>query len=455
MNRRWQLSTWLIALASASSIGFAGEIVPLPGTQPLTLQGDIASNLVAGVDRFLLHELDKSVEGRAKFWKRDFSSEKAYNQSIATNRARLAHILGVRDARKAFDGPELIGTTEQPALVGHGAGFEAFAVRWPAFGDVHGEGLLCLPVGKSAIADVVAIPDCEQSPEQLLGLVEGVEQSSQFARILAESGCRVLVPVLIDRSMGPHKGRANLTGREFLYRPAFELGRQLVGYEAQKVLAAVDWFDKQRKGGGKVGVFGYGEGGMLALYAGALDSRINAVGVSGYFDDRRDIWQGPIDRNVFGLLEQFGDAELASMVAPRALVIEACQGPESTVTGNGGGAPAKLVTPVLARVEKEVERARELVKGCNPAPSIELVVNKEGHGPCGSTEALEHFLRGLSPDAKLATAGRSPEHLRKGFDPKIRQQEQLHEIDRHNQWLLTESGYTREEFLKKLDNFYI
>src|SRR5688572_33313394 len=97
---------------------FAAEVTPLAGTQPLTLQGDIASNLVAGVDRFLLREIDKSVEGRAKFWKRDFSSAEAYNQSIATNRARLAHILGVREARKPFDGPELVGTTAQPALVG-------------------------------------------------------------------------------------------------------------------------------------------------------------------------------------------------------------------------------------------------------------------------------------------------------------------------------------------------
>ncbi len=31
----------------------------------------------------------------------------------------------------------------------------------------------------------------------------------------------------------------------------------------------------------KIGVFGYGEGGLIALYAAALDPRIDAVGVSG------------------------------------------------------------------------------------------------------------------------------------------------------------------------------
>jgi dienelactone hydrolase len=449
MNKSLLLS--LCAMVFLERGAFAADSSPLAGTQPLTLQGDIASNLVAGVDRFLLRELEKSVEGRAKFWKRDFSSPEAYNQSIATNRARLSHILGVRDARKPFDGPEFVATTGQPALIGRGAGYEVFAVRWPSFGDVHGEGLLCIPTARKIVANVVAIPDCEQTPEQLLGLMEGVPEASQFARRLAESGCRVLIPVLIDRNTGPHKGRSKLTAREFLYRSAYELGRTLVGYEVQKVLAAVDWFEKDRDTASKDGVFGYGEGGLVALYAAALDSRIEGVGVSGYFDDRRDIWQGPIDRNVFGLLEQFGDAELASMVAPRLLVIEACQGPERTIPGSGGGAPAKLVTPALERVEKEVGRARQLSNGCNPPAKIELIVTKDGRGPFGSEDALEKFSKGLSSEIQLSQQSKAPEHLRKQFDPKLRQQEQLHEIDRHNQWLLTESGYTREEFLKKLD----
>src|SRR5215831_1708656 len=86
---------------------------PLPGTKPLTMEGDIAAQLVEGVDKFLLREIDRSVERRAKFWKRDFTSAEAYDRSIEPNRKRLAHILGVRDARVPFDAPELVGTTSQ------------------------------------------------------------------------------------------------------------------------------------------------------------------------------------------------------------------------------------------------------------------------------------------------------------------------------------------------------
>src|SRR5436305_1242490 len=127
---------------------------PLSGTKQLTMDGDIAEQLVAGVDKFLLREIDKSVERRTKFWKRDFSSPEAYNKSIEPNRKRLAHILGLRDPRVPFDAPELIATTAQPALVGKGDGYEVFAIRWPAFGDVHGEGLLLVP-NKKPVADVV------------------------------------------------------------------------------------------------------------------------------------------------------------------------------------------------------------------------------------------------------------------------------------------------------------
>src|SRR5205085_5642770 len=138
------------------------------------------------------------------------------------------------------------------------------------------------------IAHVIAIPDADQTPEQLVGLAEGIPAKSQFARHLAENGCRVVVPTLISRKMEKRMGRANLTNREYLYRSAFELGRHLIGYEVQKVLAAVDWFAKEDGKDANIGVMGYGEGGMLALYAGALDTRIEAVYLTGYFDDRRN-----------------------------------------------------------------------------------------------------------------------------------------------------------------------
>src|SRR5260221_11709474 len=94
---------------------------------------------------------------------------------------------------------------------------------------------------------------------------------------------------------------------------------------------------------------------MLALYAGALDPRIHTVTVCGYFGNRQRIWEQPIDRNVFGLLEQFGDAELAAMIAPQGLVLEHGQAPEVKLPGQGG-APAHLLPPSRKEFHREAAR---------------------------------------------------------------------------------------------------
>src|SRR5204862_5556617 len=41
---------------------------PLAGTAPLTMEGDIAAQMVAGIDKFLLREIELSVQRREKFW---------------------------------------------------------------------------------------------------------------------------------------------------------------------------------------------------------------------------------------------------------------------------------------------------------------------------------------------------------------------------------------------------
>jgi dienelactone hydrolase len=332
--------------------------------------------------------------------------------------------------------------------VAKGAGFEVFAVRWPAFGDVTGEGLLLVPTNGVPKADVIAVPDCNQTPEEIAGLTQGVPSESQFARRLAESGCRVIIPALINRQ---HR-LENLTNREWLYRSAFELGRGLVGYEVQKVLACVDWFSNESGGAARIGVIGWGEGGLIAMYAGALDPRIDAVCVCGYFDNRDNIWQEPIDRNVFGLLEQFGDADLASMIAPRIFVVEAALGPEATIPG-GRGAPARVITPDIASVRSEFERAKVLVEGFEPTPRLELVISgDDGRGAYGSEPALSAFLKGLSSNSMLDSTDRKVELVGRLPDSAARHARQVHELDRHNQWLLRESQYVRQSnFWNKLN----
>jgi len=172
------------------------------------------------------------------------------------------------------------------------------------------------PVG-AVEACAVVLPDADQTPEQVL--------AGTFVRSLAESGVKVVIPTVIDLtsrwSGHPDIKMTKQPHREWIYRQAFHMGRHVIGYEVQKVLAAVDWF-RARHSGLRIGVSGQGEGGLVALYAAAADTRIDAALVGGYFASRQGIGTEPIYHNVWGLLTEFGDAELAAMIAPRGLVIE-------------------------------------------------------------------------------------------------------------------------------------
>ncbi|MFM7843475.1 MAG: hypothetical protein ACKPEY_04485 [Planctomycetota bacterium] len=456
----------LVLLAAADVVGQEKSGPPLPNTQPLTIEGDIASQLVDGVDKFLLREIDQSVARRAAFWKRDLSSPAAYDQSITANRQRLQQILGMRDPRVAPAAPQLIANTRHSSLLATGPGYEIHAIRWDVLAGVHGEGLLLQPTGRDAIAQVVAIPDADQTPEQLAGLAPGIPADAQFARKLAEQGCRVIVPVLINRELKQRappgrQGGARLTNREFIYRSAFELGRHLIGYEVQKVLAAIDGFTaaaapdpSNKPAAAPTVVIGYGEGGGIALYAAALDTRIQAAAVCGYFEPREQLWKQPLDRNVFGLLEQFGDAELAAMVYPRKLVIEAAAYPVVTLPSEGGG-PATLVRPTNAAVQAEFDRVptpnpnaqpnRQLIIA-DPAPATEPFAT-------AATVAALWKLSGVTP-ATSAAAGSAPSTLKPTgatIDVAQRQQRQLQELDLQNQLVLAESPYVRQAFMSRLD----
>ena len=451
----------IICTALSLSVDRWCKADPLLGTEPLTTKGDFVSMMESGMHRFLLDKTADSIQRRSVYWHRDLSSPERYAQSVAPNREHLAKILGVVDHRESFEAPDLLATTKQSALVGHGAGFDAYAIRWPVFGGIYGEGLLLIPKEKPAVSDVVAIPDADQTPEMLAGLMPGIAPESQFARRLAENGCRVVIPTIIDRSdtltIFPSGQKSNQSEREFIYRPAFEMGRTIIGYESEKILAIVDWFARDDGDRCNIGVIGYGEGGLLALNCGAIDPRIKATCVSGYFTSRQNLWQEPIYRNVFDLLREFGDAEIASMIAPRALIVDACKGPEidgppPAKDGRRGAAPGKLVSPPVAEVKAEFQRLKQFF-GANPSidHSVLHVSGDDGQGPFATDPVLSDFLRALDDEKELEPPAAAPEFLRKDFDPLPRMKRQIDQMQAFTQQLVHDSPKVRQQFWSKAD----
>ncbi len=454
-------------LVSRLVVNTVGQVPAFPGENiPLTLQGDLSAQMVAGIDRFLARETEHSVAERQTFWQRNFSSRDAYEKSVQPNRERFRKIIGASDPRLPFTALEYLSDTEATAKIAETDAYTVFAVRWPVFEGVFGEGLLLQPKGKVA-GRIIVIPDADQTPEMLVGLTPGITPELQSARRLAENDCEVIVPVLLDREDTWSGNRrlnrfTNQPHREWIYRQAYEMGRHVIGYEVQKVLAAVDWFDQKRSQGPesnnvsspKIGVVGYAEGGLIAFYSAALDSRISASLVSGYFDSRQHVWEEPIYRNVFGLLHEFGDAEIATLITPRGLVVEHSPspnilGPPPSRDGRRGAAPGKLSTPDYVAVKAEFKRAEALLQSSGKDfAQIELISGTGGTPACpGSDRALIAFLKQLGlPVEQIRASGPIPTNLRLQIDAAARQRRQVKQLEDHTQRLLRESEDVRGSF---------
>jgi dienelactone hydrolase len=434
---------------------------PLPGTSPLVLDRPLDVVMVDGINRFAERELAQSAAKRAVKWHRDFSSPFAYEKSVAPNRERLRTILGVVDPREAADSFEFIATTAASSKLARGSSYSIHAIRWRVMTGVMAEGLLLQP-DRPPVARAIALPDADWTPEAFCGLSDGVDRASQIPRRLAENGVQVVVPTLINRSDtwsgNPAIHFTNQPHREFIYRMAFELGRHVIGYEVQKVLAAVDLFEAMNKAEGRsvpIGVVGVSEGGLLAFYAAALDTRIQSAWVSGYFARREDLWREPIYRNVWSLLTEFGDAEMASLVSPRSLVVEATRvpqidGPPKPHDGRNGAAPGELRPVPLKDVKSEFARFSELVPlGLRNAS---LVESETGQGPPGCDAALVMFLHGLRTDARLAPSGGPPDKLTSLPNAQERQHRQFDELVDFTQRLLEDSAHVRDQIWSKADH---
>ena len=425
----------------------------LHGTTPLTLEGDLAAQMVEAIDGYVSDALARASEKRETLWHRNYSAHSAYAESVEPNRERFRKQIGCLDTRLPIEALNYIATTRSSAQITEGENYTVSRVRWQVFDEVEGEGILLEPKHNVPIAaQVIALPDADWTPEMIAGVTEDLPLNARFAQHLAKAGCRVVVPLLINRD-DTYSGNpildamTNQPHREFIYRMAYQLGRHIIGYEVQKVLSLVDWMSHSDI---PIGVIGYGEGGLIALYSAAADTRIQATAVSGYFQAREEVWREPIYRNVWGLTQEFGDADIASLVAPRPLIIEASRGPEIAGpppprSGRGGGAPGQLVSPPMDSVRAEFDRACNIYQqlGCENALHL---ISPEDRLP-GSQETLGTLLTGLGvEDPHIDRYHPLSPSTVDDFDYEARQKRQFMQFVNLTQRFLREAATRRQAF---------
>ena len=211
---------------------------PYPGTVPLESSGDLSLAMLAGIDAYL----DRAALGRE-----------------AAPPARLRELIGVVDPRRPFDAPSL-----GPAKT---VGVHRVApAAWPVLAGLDAEGIVWQPQAKAARCRIALDDAPNPAPDEMIW----------------QPALLGLEPV----------GKGRHARREYVYRMAYPLGRHILGFEVQMVLAAVDYCAARQL---PVTVTGQGEGAVVALYSTYLDERI-AEGRLGPLPAPtplwRNIWKG-------------------------------------------------------------------------------------------------------------------------------------------------------------------
>lgn len=463
-----RLLVMLVTICLGSTWSLAQERpATLPGTQPLTVDKPLDVLMVEGIDRFCLKQIELAAEQRESLWKRDYASAEAYEKSLASYRDKLRTSLGVVDQRVA---PSRFEYTDHPAADGPKTSTESTytvrPIRWSVLPGLTAEGLLLAPRASKPKGMAITIPDSRWSPDEYCGAAPGASKPmSLLPQLLAENGFLVVIPTLFSRddefSGNPEIAMTNQTHREWVYRSAFEVGRHVIGYEVQMVLAAVDLLENMNdKSKSELPILaaGIGDGGQLAFYSAALDARIDSVLVSGYLQRRDGVWQEPIDRNVWKLLTEFGDAQIAGMIAPRSLVIEACavpetEGPLPVKQGRrGGAAPGQIKTADLASVQSEFKKAESIFEKLKVATRIQLVISgPDGRGPATSASAIRSLAAGAGFKDLVTDLKSAAVRLEEPIDRSAVQKRLVADAIEFTQKLLRHSYKTRDKLFAQTD----
>ncbi|HLV00287.1 MAG TPA: acetylxylan esterase, partial [Acidobacteriota bacterium] len=315
----------------------------LAGTGQLQVPDDIFQRLHQQMDDYFLRRIKATPSHRDELWRPDFSSEDRYRQSVEKHRSNLWELLGLRKYSPVLYRHLL---REDPVRV------EEHEIRLAA--DYVVRALLFLPsAGERPYPAVIALGPANQMREEFAGIL-GEQKPDSWVADLLEQGIAVAIPALVRRSYdhpwAELSWRETMDRRRFLYRLAFVVGRTMPGLEVQQVLALrQELAEDERLDRNAISVMGLEQGGMTAFYSAALDPEISGAVIADYFCQRENVWREPVDRTLWGQLEEFGDAEIAALIAPRPLsILTAEKGAISTIS-----------------VQVEADRARRYYRGLN------------------------------------------------------------------------------------------
>jgi cephalosporin-C deacetylase-like acetyl esterase len=291
------------------------------------------------MDRYFDRLIAEAEQKRADYWKRlDFSSPTSFDRSADPYRQDWSEFLSIPYDRKSPLQVKQVKVHEFPA-------YTAYRVWFDTLPGVQAYGILLVPRKSGRKPALICVHGHQGTPEIVAGFLpdELLRKNiyRTFGRTAVERGYVVWCPMILGYYSEEHEPQEGpeSKGRDLLHKKALLTGRTLMGLEVAKLRRAVDFLetlpdvDAQR-----IGIYGLSKGGHYTLYTSGVETRLKAVVVSGWFNDRtRKLANNKSQANptpfltrihrseyyLPDLLDRFGDRELGWMIAPRPLMIEA------------------------------------------------------------------------------------------------------------------------------------
>ncbi|MFH0963443.1 MAG: hypothetical protein V2A58_05460 [Planctomycetota bacterium] len=334
---------------------------------------------------FLRRKLAELYAARGEKWRRDYSSEDAYRRSVAPARRRLAEMLGwwVEPERRAA-----VKTFEEETLLEE-KDFNARRFRMEVLPGLDTYGVELVPRTKGRHPGLIAQHGYSGTPELVCGLAASANTEDGSYRSLGLRAVRRGFHVVAVHHPGGYGSSEDALsgipgfpnhpttyGKNRLHRFATLAGGTLFGLDLMGSSRGVDVLvSRGDVDAGKIAIYGLSQGGQTAMYLAALDERIRASVSSGNFNERLTKLIGPIrglnyvdsteeDKFFREVVSHFSDADLVSLIAPRAFAAEA--GLADTVVD-------------FEKAEAEFARAREHYEKLGIGERAEFIAHREGH----------------------------------------------------------------------------
>lgn len=276
---------------------------------------------VAQLERYLDALSIRAYDWRREKWGRDYSSIRAYVNSVKPNRDHWRAMLGVWPAAE-----ERVPLELERHVVAERPDHTVYAVTYGTLPGVRSFAHLLVPKRIMAARPAVI---CQHgmggTPHSIAGLVEEDDAYHKYGQRLAERGYVVLAPHCINF----------VEWRNRLHNKALLVGRTLMGLEIWREMRAVDLLETLPEvDNERIGFYGLSQGGKMALWFPPLEPRIRATVISAFYNERtkKQLAASPHYRPFINTSEQsyfepdflteFSDYDLASLICPRPVMIE-------------------------------------------------------------------------------------------------------------------------------------